>query len=100
MLEFGNSLHVSLLLSVIFLRKFNFLVRHNALADLSPITMEAGVLEYHLGSLSSLLLSSPRKESSILTEFCDRHQFSTPYRRMGRMQVSTIEQPDRGERSP
>ena len=48
-----------------FLRKFNFLVRLNALADLSPITMEAGVLEYHLGSLSSLLLSSPRKESSI-----------------------------------
>ena len=30
------------------LRKFSFLVRHNALADPSQITMEAGVLEYHL----------------------------------------------------
>ena len=29
-------------------RKFSFLVRHNALADPSQITMEAGVLEYHL----------------------------------------------------
>ena len=38
----------------IFLRKFSFLVRHNALADPSPITMEAGVLEYHLGSFSCL----------------------------------------------
>ncbi len=33
-------------------------------------------------------------------EFCDRHQFSVPYRRMGRIQVSTIEWPDRGDRSP
>ena len=65
--ELTVSLFKRLLSSLeIFLRKFNFLVRHNALADLSPITMEAGVLEYHLGSLSSLLLSSPRKESSSL----------------------------------
>ena len=75
-------------------------MRHSARADINPITMEAGVLEYHLGSLSNLLLSSPRKESSICMEFCDRHQFSVPYRRMGKMQVSTIEQPDRDERSP
>ena len=45
----------------------------NARADLSPITMEAGVLEYHIGSLSSLIQSSPRKESSNGMEFCDKH---------------------------
>ncbi len=38
----------------IFLRKFSFLVRHKALADPSPITIDAGVLEYHLGILRSL----------------------------------------------
>ena len=69
-----KELTVSLLSSEeIFLRKFSFLVRHNALADPSPITMEAGVLEYHLSSFRSLLLSSPKKESSVCIEFCDRH---------------------------
>ena len=29
----------------IFLTKLNFLVRHRALADLSPITMDAGVFD-------------------------------------------------------
>ena len=83
----------------IFLRKFSFLVRHNAVADPSPITVDAGVLEYHLGSFRSLLLSSLKKESSVCIEFCERHQFSAPYRRIGRMQVSTTEQPDWGERT-
>ena len=40
------------------------------------------------------------KESSVCIEFCNRHQFSAPYRRIGRIQVSTTEQPDKGERSP
>ena len=63
----------------IFLRKFSFLMRHNALAAPSPIIVEAGVLEYRLGSFRSLLLSSPKKESSVCIEFGNRHQFSAPY---------------------
>ena len=75
-------------------------MRHSALADLCPAAMHAGVFEYHCGSFRSLLLSSLRKESSTYIEFCERHQFSAPYSRMGRMHVSTIDLPDKGDKSP
>ena len=39
-----------------------------------------------------------KKESSVCIEFCNRHQFSAPYRRIGRIQVSTTEQPDKVKR--
>ena len=55
--------------------------------------MEAGVLEYHLGNIRSLLLSSPKGKFNLCIEFCNRHQFSAPYRRIGRIQVSTTEWP-------
>ena len=56
--------------------------------------MEAGVLEYNLGNIRSLLLSSPKGKSSLCIEFCNGHQFSAPYRRISRIQVSTTERPD------
>ena len=60
-------LTISCISEEIFLRKVSFLVRHNALADPSQSTMDAEVLENHIGNLRSLLLSSP-KECSVSNE--------------------------------
>jgi len=77
-------------LAQIFFRKFSFLVRYSALADFCPTTTDAGVFEYHCESFRSYLLSLPRIESSSCIEFCERHKFSAPYIRMGRMHVSPL----------
>ena len=68
--------------------------------DLSPTAIEAGVLQYHCGSLRSLFESSPRREFNIWMEFGARHQFSAPYKSTGKMQVSTTDFPDTGESCP